>query len=504
MGCWFGLILLLGLLGCRADGVTLAPTAVPLAQFPLLPTATAVPTLTTPPQPTATPTLAPSPTPLEPTLTVSDETLGEDGRLLIDSVTVLEPAWVVIHAERNGQVGEVLGYTAVSAGTTENVEVTIDPLAATDQLAAILHLDAGTVGDFEFPGVDEPLKDETAVVSQSFAIERDLQLPSIIVADQEVAEDGLVRVENVTMPGPGWLVIHADQAGAIGPILGFTFVEAGDSADVVVHIPWREGTPVLYAMLHEDNGRANRFDFPDDDLDLPVLVTGEPVVAEFRATYPPDVLVLDQPVVDGTITVERVISNGPGWLVVYQDEGGSPGLIIGSAPLADGLNERVVVPVREAGVTDQLFIFLHEDTEPGGGFNFPAADPQITYQGRIPNPFIFRTDPGNYLTTRDQALAEAGGDTAVTVPLVVVETAAWVVIHTDNDGELGDIIGQTWVPAGINRDVEVVIDAAQATPTLYAVLHLDAGALEEFEPGGTDVPLQRNRAIIRSPFALIE
>jgi len=44
MGCWFGLILLLGLLGCRADGVTLAPTAVPLAQFPLLPTATAVPT----------------------------------------------------------------------------------------------------------------------------------------------------------------------------------------------------------------------------------------------------------------------------------------------------------------------------------------------------------------------------------------------------------------------------------------------------------------------------
>ncbi|MBK9613796.1 hypothetical protein [Candidatus Amarobacter glycogenicus] len=79
---------------------------------------------------------------------------------------------------------------------------------------------------------------------------------------------------------------------------------------------------------------------------------------------------LDQPVIGGTITVERVISNGPGWLVVYQDEGGSPGLIIGSAPLVDGLNEQVPVSVRESGVTPQLFIFLHEDTEPGAGLLF--------------------------------------------------------------------------------------------------------------------------------------
>ncbi|MBK9613797.1 hypothetical protein [Candidatus Amarobacter glycogenicus] len=81
-----------------------------------------------------------------------------------------------------------------------------------------------------------------------------------------------------------------------------------------------------------------------------------------------------------------------------------------------------------------------------------------------------------------------GEDTAVTVPLVVAETAVWVVIHTDNEGELGNIIGQTWVPAGINREVVVRIDAAQITPTLYAVLHVDAGTLQEGEPGGTDVP----------------
>jgi hypothetical protein len=485
------LILLLLLAACGEE-----PTPDPT------PPITAVPTLTRPAQPTAAPTIAPSPTPQEPTLTAVDQSLDENGRLLISSVTVLEPAWVVIHAERDGQVGEVLGYTAVSPGATDDVEVTIDPLAATDQLAAILHVDAGEEGEFEFPGVDEPLQNETAVVSQSFAITRDLALPAITATDQAVREDGLVRLDGVTMLVPGWLVIHADDDGAIGPILGHTFVEAGETADVVVHIPWRQGTPVLHAMLHEDDGRANRFDYPDGD--MPVLVAGEPAVTAINVTYPPDVLVLDQPVISTTVTVERVISNGPGWLVVYADDGaGRPGLIIGSAALADGLNEQVVVSVQTSSVTDQLFIFLHEDTEAGDNFNFPAADPQITYEGRIPNPFGFRTNPGNYLATRDQALSSDSAETTVIVPLVVAEIDTWVVVYSDDEGELGEILGQTWLSAGINREIPVVIDGEGVTAVLHAALHYDAGTPQEFEPGGTDVPILRNRAIIRAPFSIL-
>jgi hypothetical protein len=34
-------------------------------------------------------------------------------------------------------------------------------------------------------------------------------------------------------------------------------------------------------------------------------------------------------------------------------------------------------------------------------------------------------------------------------------------------------------------------------------LHWDAGTTETFEPGGTDVPFQRNLSIIRSPFNVI-
>jgi hypothetical protein len=329
-----------------------------------------------------------------------------------------------------------------------------------------------------------------------------MALPDIQVSDQDVLEDGLVRIEQVQAPGPAWVVVYGEADGGIGPVLGFTYVDGGTTRDVVVHFPWRNGTPDLYAMLHEDNGRPQRFDFPEDD--LPVLVAGEPVVAPFSVTYPPNLLVFDQPVIDNQIVVDRVISNGPGWLAVYADEEGSPGFIIGNAPLADGLNEMVFVDLLGSEVTDQLFIFLHEDTEPGNAFDFPVADPQIMYQGRIPNPFHFRTDPGNYLGSRDQAVETAGDETAVSIPFAVTEVDAWAVVYTDDGGELGEIIGRTWLPAGVNRDVLVTIDPEQMTDTLYAVLHWDAGTAQKFEPGGADVPFKRNLRIIQSPFSIIQ
>jgi hypothetical protein len=417
-------------------------------------------------------------------------------------VTAPDPAWVVVHAEREGQVGEVLGYTAVSPGTSRDVEVAIDPLQATDSLAVMLHTNAGDAGAFEFPGVDAPLQEGGKVVAASFAIERQMRLPEIQVSDQDVLEDGLVRIEQVHTSGPAWVVIHGEADGGIGPVLGFAYVDGGTSRDVVVHLPWRSATPTLYAMLHEDTGQAQRFEFPEED--LPVLVVGEPVVEVFAVTYPPNVVVFDQPVIDNQIVVERVISNGPGWLAVYADEGGSPGFIIGNAPLADGLNEDVTVGLLGSGVTDQLFIFLHEDTEPGNEFDFPVADPQIVYQGRIPNPFSFRTDPGNYLGSRDQALQMEGNEAVVSIPFTVTEVDAWAVVYTDDGGELGEIIGRTWLPAGVNRNVLVTIDPEQATGTLYAVLHWDAGTAQKFEPGGADVPFQRNLRIIQSPFSIIQ
>jgi len=464
------------------------------------PEATAVPTSTIPAAPTATPSPAPTATPVKPGLVVSDQTINEEGMVLVDIVTVLEPAWVVIHAERDGQVGEVLGQTAVSIGTTTDVEIAIDPLQATDTMTAMIHINEGSESKFDFPGVDNPLLEDGSTIAQSIAIDRQMRLPELSASHQEIGEDGLVRIDNVYAPVPGWVVIHAQEDGVIGSVLGASFVKSGLTEDVVIRIPWREGTPMLYAMLHEDVGREQRFEFPEED--LPLLAVGEPVVSEIQVTYPPHMVIYDQPVIDNEIVIERVISEGAGWVVVYADNNDSPGIIIGSAALEDGLNEQVSVGLLGAEVTEKLFIFLHEDTEPDDDFN-SAADLQVMYQGRIANPFSFNTNPGNYLGSQDQEVLVEDGETAVSIPFTVTEVDAWAVIYTGDDGELGEIIGQTWLSPGVNRDVIVTIDPEQMTDSLFAVLHWDAGTTEDFEPLGTDVPFQRNRSIIRSPFNII-
>jgi hypothetical protein len=332
----------------------------------------------------------------------------------------------------------------------------------------------------------------------------DFQLsePVVEVEAQAVVEDGIIQVANVQIPQDGWLAIHAQEDGRIGELLGVIPLTAGRHEGVTITIPWREGTPNLYAALYADAGEPLHFDYQAED--EPLAAEGEPVVAEFAVTYPPDIFVLDQPLVNGVFEVERVISNGPGWLVAYFDEDGAPGLIIGSAPLEDGLNERVKVEVLESAATNVLHLRLHEDTEPGDEFDFPRVDQPVLYEGRLPSTVSFGLTPGNYLVVDDQKLPATSTASAVlTVELVVVNAPTWVAIEADDDGERGEVLGFTAVPPGVNHDIAISIDPTLATETLYVTLYLNAGEPDEFDPDGADVPLQRNRSPISVPFFLL-
>jgi hypothetical protein len=99
---------------------------------------------------------------------------------------------------------------------------------------------------------------------------------SVNVADQSVV-DGAVVVAEVVSPGAGWIVVHADEAGAPGPIIGQTAVEAGANADVSVTIDADAATDTLYAMLHEDDGDGEF----DSAKDKSVKVDDKTVVMPF-------------------------------------------------------------------------------------------------------------------------------------------------------------------------------------------------------------------------------
>ena len=106
--------------------------------------------------------------------------------------------------------------------------------------------------------------------------------PEVFVIDQPTV-DNTVNVTRATVGEPGWVVIHADEDGAPGPVIGYSALPAGINANVKVAVDPEGVTGVLYAMLHVDKGEAGVFDFPDG-ADVPVDRNGEPVTKSFSVS----------------------------------------------------------------------------------------------------------------------------------------------------------------------------------------------------------------------------
>lgn len=193
--------------------------------------------------------------------------------------------------------------------------------------------------------------------------------PGVTVSDQAIV-NGTVTVEQVVSQGPGWMVIHAQADGAPGPILGFTQVADGENANVVVEIDATQATATLYAMLHTDAGTVGTWEFPDGP-DTPVTVDGQVVTPPFNVTA--GVGVADQAIAEGKVTVARVFSPGPGWIVIHAQADGAPGPILGFTQVADGANNDVTVEIDEASVTDTLYAMLHTDAGAVGTWEFPGG-----------------------------------------------------------------------------------------------------------------------------------
>ncbi len=459
---------------------------------PTITPSAATATATAGPAQLATATLSPTPIPTatlepQPLIRAGAQEVGDDGRIVIASVFIPDGGWLALHAG-SSRDGPVLAYQLLTAGSSNAVTLTIDPLTAPEQITAALYADAEPLGVFD-PQTDPPLTYQGEMVTNLFAVTVTATLPGIVVSDQQVAADGWVRIDEVTAAAPGFVAV----SGADGQLLGFTPVPTGYHQDVAVRIDWRQAVPDLLVTLHEDAGTLTRFQ-PDDP---PVLVGDQPVTARFRVALPLDVYIFDQPVINDQIVIERVISNGPGWAVVYTNANDQPGNIIGFAPLADGLNQRVAVPVPANAVTAILHIRLHTDIEQPGVFDFPAADPPVADpDGRLPL-FSFRVDQGSYLLTQDQVVTDT-----VIVPMVAASITTWLVVQAEVDGQPGAIIGRVQLPAGIFWDVAVPVDAAQITPTLYAALYRDEDPPDSFDyPDGDDTPLTQDGRPILAPFA---
>jgi len=181
------------------------------------------------------------------------------------------------------------------------------------------------------------------------------------------------------------------------------------------------------------------------------------VAPAFAQDVTPTVEVSDQAIENGTVTVDRVVSDGPGWIVIHADNNGAPGIVIGHSAVVDGENLDVVVEIDTAAATETLYAMLHADLGTEGTYEFPGADVPVQVDGQVVTPAFTVTGleqaeetatPEATATT--EATAEPTATAEITATAEVTPTTAPDVqaTATGEPGQLPETGGSStpWTP----------------------------------------------------------
>lgn len=102
------------------------------------------------------------------------------------------------------------------------------------------------------------------------------------------------------------------------------------------------------------------------------------------------------------------------------------------------------------------------------------------------------------------AVSDQSGDgTSVVVDSVTITGATgFVVIHADDDGAPGAVIGHTAIPEGTSTAVSVPLDEElTADATVWPMLHVDAGETGTYEFPGPDGPVSNEDGVVVASLA---
>ncbi|MDQ2996215.1 MAG: LPXTG cell wall anchor domain-containing protein, partial [Chloroflexota bacterium] len=104
------------------------------------------------------------------TVDAADQALANGG-ITVANVTAGQDGWIVAHLDEGGKPGKVIGHTAVKKGDNKNVAIALsEDVPAGGKLWSMLHIDAGTIGTYEFPGADAPVVVGGNVVMKQIAV----------------------------------------------------------------------------------------------------------------------------------------------------------------------------------------------------------------------------------------------------------------------------------------------------------------------------------------------
>ncbi|HET8865134.1 MAG TPA: hypothetical protein VFM80_05505 [Gracilimonas sp.] len=217
------------------------------------------------------------------------------------------------------------------------------------------------------------------------------------------------------------------------------------------------------------------------------------------------------------VVISNVDSPVDGWIVIHRSNANNDGPqvpeIIGKAAVQAGSNADVSIQLGEGVANNEtLWAMLHEDTGEIGEYEFDG-------ETELDLPVIFNDEivmTSFMITQTDPAIMVADQVNQGNIFTLSVNAAedGWIVIHgpnANNDGpQIPEIIGKTAVSAGMNEDVEIILndgETVEAGDNLFPMLHFDTGEIGayEFDGGnGLDLPVFFEDNIVLESFTVLE
>ncbi len=355
---------------------------------------------------------------MAPSVTVEDQPIVDDS-VTVAKVVAPQDGWMVIHAQKDGSIGPVIGHAPVTEGENMNVVVTIDPEAATETLYAMLHVDEGEKGTYEFPGPDGPVIVDGKPLAPAFMVtgrmtRQELLVQQVASLEAQVADlsAALTQASTYQVASTAFLASTADleDLAAVEQLRRVVLATSWPDEGLMAHA--QETAEALDALAE-----AMEQEEEAEDLLEAAMEARDELVAESNewldqalGILEPKVEVEDQPIVDGTVTIDEVVAVQDGWIVIHADKDGSIGPVIGHAPVSAGETYGVVVEIDPDAATETLYAMLHVDEGEKGVYEFPGPDGPVIVDGKPLAPAFMVTK---------EAMEEGGAEEATGEEAVV-------------------------------------------------------------------------------------
>jgi uncharacterized surface protein with fasciclin (FAS1) repeats len=477
-----------------------------------------------------------------------------DGSVNVTRATINGDGWVVIHVDADGAPGDVIGYAHLMDGVNANVKVDVDAGAATDTLHAMLHVDGGEVGAYEFPGPDEPLTVDDAIVMMPFEV---TGTSDTVIGTARAAggfETLLAAIDAAgltkTLQGAGPFTVFAPTDDAFAALPEGTVDALLEDVETLSQILTYHVLPekVMAADLADGQEAATvqgdnvTFGVGDDVTINDAVISATDIEAANGVIHVIDSVILPQAVAEAlglgaeeaapaeeeeapevpaaveasrqesdgaSVVVDMVEAAQDGWLSIRANDAFQPGAVLGVVPVTAGVSEGVEVPLDEAlSESGMVFASLHVDDGEIGTFEFPDADPVAMYQNSPVNAPIqvvvgaedaapAEEEEAPEVPAAVEASRQESDGASVVVDMVEAAQDGWLSIRANEGFQPGAVLGVVPVTAGVNEGVEVPLDEALSeSGMVFASLHVDDGEIGTFEfPDADPVAMYQNSPI---------